>query len=161
MCSSRKSTAIKVLEAMALVALKKKYPNFPYPPTPSYTDKTSNGLTKCIVDFLNLSGHHAERINSMGFAKDNRRKVVDVVGQTRTIGDVTWIKGNTQKGTADISATIHGQSVKIEVKCEATGDRRQSEAQKNISHRLKTLAANISLLGIFKTFSIFSIHHKK
>src|SRR6476660_1832395 len=155
MCSSRKSTAIKVLEAMALVALKKKYPNFPYPPTPSYTDKTSNGLTKCIVDFLNLSGHHAERINSMGFAKDNRRKVVDVVGQTRTIGDVTWIKGNTQKGTADISATIHGQSVKIEVKCEATGDRRQSEAQKKYQSQIENAGGKYIIARNFQDFFDF------
>ena len=140
---------------MALVALKKKYPNFPYPPTPSYTDKTSNGLTKCIVDFLNLSGHHAERINSMGFAKDNRRKVVDVVGQTRTIGDVTWIKGNTQKGTADISATIHGQSVKIEVKCEATGDRRQSEAQKKYQSQIENAGGKYIIARNFQDFFDF------
>jgi hypothetical protein len=36
----------------------KKYPNFPKDYHPPYKgkDNSTNGLTKCVVDFLNLSG---------------------------------------------------------------------------------------------------------
>lgn len=81
-----------------------------------YTDKTANGLTICILDFLRLQGHQAERINSTGRYVDNTKIVSDVLGFKKRIGSGQWIKGSGQKGTADISSTILGLSVKIEVK---------------------------------------------
>lgn len=42
-------------------------------------------------------------------------------------GQIVWRKSNATKGSADISATIAGRSVKIEVKI---GLDRQSEAQR-------------------------------
>ena len=45
----------------------------------------------------------------------------------RVIGSIEWIKGTGTNGSADISATIAGKSVKIEVKILKD---RQSEAQK-------------------------------
>jgi hypothetical protein len=59
----------------------------------------ANGLTNYICNFLNWSGHRATRINVSG------RKVKD-----------KWIRSTTRKGTADISATINGKSVMIEIK---------------------------------------------
>jgi hypothetical protein len=94
---------------------------------PKYEDKTANGLTKCIIEFLQLSNHQAERINTMGRPIDNRKQVTDVIGRTKTIGSMTWGKSTATKGSADISATIQGRSVKIEVKI---GADRQSEDQK-------------------------------
>ena len=94
---------------------------------PKYTDTTANGLTKCIIDYLQLSDHQAERINTMGRPIDNRKQVTDVLGRTKTIGSMTWGKSTATKGSADISATIQGRSVKIEVKI---GKDRQSEDQK-------------------------------
>jgi len=115
----------------------KKYPNYPmdYIATPKYNDTTANGLEKCIVDFLNLSGHQAERIKNMGRMLDNTKVVKDVMGITRTIGSKQYIKGTGTNGTSDISSTIKvtigdktfGLSVKWEVKI---GKDRQSEAQK-------------------------------
>jgi hypothetical protein len=49
-----------------------------------------------------------------------------VVGIRRTVGSLTWIPGTGTKGSADISATIQGRSVKIEIKI---GRDRQSQAQ--------------------------------
>jgi hypothetical protein len=95
--------------------------------TPKYEDKTANGLTKCIIEFLQLSNHQAERINTMGRPIDNRKQVTDVIGRTKTIGSMTWGKSTATKGSADISATIQGRSVKIEVKI---GADRQSQDQK-------------------------------
>lgn len=101
---------------LALADLKIKYPTFPFPPQPKYSDKTANGLTKCIKDFLNLSGYQAERISSMGRMLDKREIVEDCLGRKKQIGSIQYIKGTSTNGTADISATIKGKSVKIEVK---------------------------------------------
>lgn len=98
-----------------------------YVPKDKFTDKTANGLTKAICIFIKLKGGQAERISSMGRVIDNRKMVTNVMGQSGMIGSSSYIPGNSTKGTADISATINGRSVKIEVKL---GKDRQSEAQK-------------------------------
>jgi hypothetical protein len=135
------------------------HPNFPveYIAIPKYTDKTANGLTKAIVDFLNLSGHQGERISSMGRMLDKTKIVKDVMGINRTIGSKQYIKGTSTNGTADISSTIQveiggryfGLSVKWEVKI---GKDRQSTDQ-------KTYQANIEKSGgiyhIVKSFDDF------
>ena len=54
--------------------------------------------------------------------------VTDVLGRSRVIGSVEWRPSGTTKGSADISAIIRGQSVKIEVKI---GHDRQSDAQRD------------------------------
>lgn len=128
----RKSEALKVLENLAFKDLVSQYPNTPlkYLPKPAFSDKDANSLTKAIIKYIWLTGGQAERINSMGRQIDRRERVTDVCGRTKDIGSLQWIKGNGTTGTADISATIAGRSVKIEVKCAATGDRYQSEAQK-------------------------------
>jgi hypothetical protein len=110
-------------------AMLQSYPNVPKYAlsAPKYEDKTANGLTKCIIEFLQLSNHQAERINTMGRPIDNRKQVTDVIGRTKTIGSMTWGKSTATKGSADISATIQGRSVKIEVKI---GADRQSDDQK-------------------------------
>ena len=61
--------------------------------------RTANGLTVFIVNFLNWSGHNATRISSAGRVLNGR-----------------YIYGQTRKGTADITATVHGRSVKLEIK---------------------------------------------
>lgn len=99
-----------------------------------YSDKTANGLTRCIIDFLTFSEWQAERINSSGRMVDRRYAYTDVLGHRRQIGSVEWAKGTGTKGTADISATIAGRSVKIEVKI---GRDRQSEAQKQYQERIE------------------------
>ena len=118
-----------ILTNLALEDLKAKYPSFPQHaiPVPKYTDATANGLTKCVIDFLTYSGHQAERISSMGRMIDKRKKSTDVLGRERTIGSLTYIKGTSTNGTADISSIINGKSVKIEIKI---GKDRQSDAQK-------------------------------
>jgi len=95
-----------------------KYPSMPpdYIPLTKFTDKTANGLTKCVIAWINLNGGQAERINTMGRMLDKTKVVTDTFGNKRTIGSVEWQKGTGTKGSADISATIQGRSVKIEVK---------------------------------------------
>ena len=145
----KKSEAVKTLENLAFAQQKLKYPNFPYPTKRMYSDANTNGLTKCVIDYIKLLGWHAERINSTGAIKDNRKTSTDVLGNVRTIGSVQWIKSNTQNGTADISATILGRSVKIEIKCKATGDHFQSDEQKEYQTQIENAG------GIYKIVRTF------
>lgn len=92
-----------------------------------HRDDTANGLTRCIIDYLHYKGWQAERINTTGIPIDSRKQVSDITGRTRTIGSLTWRPSGSTIGSADISATINGRSVKIEVKI---GKDRQSAAQR-------------------------------
>lgn len=124
-----KSKAVKALEQLADQAAREKYPMIkPEWLAPrKYRDDSANALTKCVIDFLRLKGWQAERISNTGRPVDGRKSFVDVMGNTRSIGRMTWIKGTGTKGTADISATVAGKSLKIEIKY---GSDRQSPAQK-------------------------------
>ena len=125
----RKSYAVKQLEQLATDEARASNPNTPpeWIAPRRYRDDSANGLTKCIIDFLKLFGWQAERIANIGRLIDTRCTFADVTGRSRTIGSSKWIKGTGTNGTADISATIKGRSVKIEVKYNRD---RQSEAQK-------------------------------
>ena len=116
---------------------------------PKYTDKTANGLTRCIIDYLQLSNHQAERINTMGRPIDNRKQVTDVLGRTKTIGSMTWGKSTATKGSADISATINGRSVKIEVKI---GKDRQSMDQKIYQQNIEKSGGQYWIVKNFDDF---------
>jgi hypothetical protein len=52
----------------------------------------------------------------MGRMIDKTQVVTDCIGRRKTIGSIQYIKGTSTNGTADISATIKGKSVKIEIK---------------------------------------------
>ena len=140
-------------------ALKEQYPSFPpaYFPETKYTDATANGLTKCIIEFLNNSGHQAERISSTGRMIDNTKIVTDVIGRQRTIGSTSWIKGSGTNGTADISSTINvtingipvGLSVKWEVKI---GKDKQSNDQKKYEKDIKTAGGYYFIVKTFDEF---------
>ena len=97
-----------------------------------YTDKTANGLTKAIVKWINLNGYQAERISTSGRWVDNSKVVTDVLGNQKKIGSGKYIKGSGTKGSADISATIKGRSIKIEVKMKDKQSESQIEYQKAI-----------------------------
>lgn len=148
----QKSESIKILEAIALEKLKEKYPTNPFLPKVTYTDGNTNGLTKCVIDYIKFKAFHAERVNSTGAIKDNRKTSTDVLGNVRTIGSVQWIKSTTQTGTSDISATIKGRSVKIEIKCEATGDKYQSEGQKQYQKQIEQAGGIYLIVRTFEDF---------
>ena len=60
---------------------------------------TANGLTRFIENYINWVGWRATRINTTG----------------RVVGG-RYIYGTTRRGTADISATVNGRSLMIEIK---------------------------------------------
>ncbi|MBF2709957.1 hypothetical protein [Flavobacterium soyangense] len=147
-----KHESVKILERLALEKLKIRYPNNPYLPKTIYTDATTNGLTRCVIDYISFNGFQAERINSTGAIKDNRKTSTDVLGNIRTIGSVQFIKSNTQTGTADISSTIKGRSVKIEIKCEATGDNKQSKGQIEYQKQIEAAGGVYLIVRNFNQF---------
>lgn len=131
---------------------KQRYPSNPYPYSAGnvvLTDKTANGLTKLIIKWCELHGYQAERISVTGRAKDDTKVITDVLGRRRQIGSVKWLPSTMTKGSADISATIKGRSVKIEVKI---GQDRQSDAQ--IKYQ-KSVEAAGGVYMIAKTFDQF------
>ena len=123
------------------------HPNIPpnYIPKTMYKDQTANGLTKAICDWINLHGYQAERINTMGTAREKKTTAGKVIG-------VTWTKGTSTAGSADISATIKGRSVKIEVKI---GKDRQSEAQKRYQENIERAGGTYYIARNFDDFVDF------
>ena len=98
-----------------------------------YNDSTANGLTKCVTDYINLIGGQAERISNTGRYIDESKIVTDVLGNRKKIGTGKYIKGTGTNGTADISATFKGKSIKIEIKMKD----KQSEVQKEYQQAIE------------------------
>jgi len=111
-----RSAGIKELKRLDLEAKERKFPDVPYLVASDFSDKTANGLTKCVIKFLHLHGWQAERINTTGRPLDRRQIVSDCMGFKKQIGSLTWIPGTSTRGSADISSTIQGRSVKVEIK---------------------------------------------
>lgn len=146
----RKSEGLKQLRELALDHHRRRFPNTPEAAryVKSYSDRTANGLTRAIIDFLRFSGWQAERINCTGRMIDNTKVVSDVLGDMRHIGSVKWLPTSGEKGTADISATIRGRSVKIEVKMRDW----QSEAQKAYQAKVEQAGGLYWLVRSFEEF---------
>lgn len=140
--------AIKELKTLEQEYLKKKYPSVPYLPFTNYKEKTANGLTRMIIDFIKFKGFQAERISVTGRPLDNTKVVTDYLGNKRMIGSVQWIPPSMQKGTADISATIKGRSVKIEIKIKDN----QSEVQKEYQQQIEKAGGVYLLIRKFDQF---------
>ena len=144
---------MKNLRKQAEAELASKHPNFP----PAYItgtikpfeDKTANGLTRCVTDHIRLNGGQSERISNTGRYIDDSKIVTDTIGIQRKIGSGKYIKGQGTNGTADISATIKGRSVKIEIKI---GADKQSEAQKKYQTAIES-AGGVYI--IVKTYAEF------
>lgn len=143
--------AIDRLKAKAMEAQRLRYPNFPENarPEPTYSDKKANGLTKCIIDWIRFNGGQAERISVTGRYVDNTKVFTDSVGFKRKIGTAKYIKSSMQTGSADISATISGRSVKIEIKI---GKDRQSEAQRIYQQQVEAAGGVYIIAKSFEEF---------
>ena len=147
----QKPQAVRELEELADIANAKAHPNMPerYLARAKYRDDTANGLTRCIIDYIRLHGGQAERVNTTGIPIDRRREVTDVLGHSRTIGSIEWRTGGGTNGSADISATIRGQSVKIEVKI---GKDKQSKAQRQYQAAIEQAGGLYLIAKDFNSF---------
>lgn len=121
-------------------------------PKPKFSDSSANNLTKAIIKYIELMGYQAERISNTGRYIDNTKKFKNIQGQQIQIGSGQYIPGTGTKGTADISATIKGKSVKIEVKY---GKDRQSEAQKDYQSTIERSGGIYYIAKDFETFYNF------
>ena len=143
----------KRFEQLYLNYTLEKYPSFKNMehciPKVNLKENGANALTRLVIDFLTYNGSQAERISSQGQYRDGKKQVTDCIGRTRTIGSGLWTPGTSTKGTADISATIKGRSVKIEIKW---GADRQSEAQKEYQLSIEKA---LGIYIIVKTFDDF------
>lgn len=140
------------LQALQFAVKRAKLPEYPEHllTIAPLKDNSANGLTKCIITFLNGSGHFAERINTTG-RYQVEKKAKDCHGITRVVEKGKWIPGTGTKGSADISATIDGRSVKIEVKY---GADRQSVAQRTYQ-QLTERAGGLYIIA--RTFDEFLV----
>jgi hypothetical protein len=137
------------LQAAYLKHSTAKYPNLPYRATPDFSDKTTNGLTNTVIAFINYSGGQAERISSTGRVIHTGKPINGSCFGINSKGEGKYIPGTGTKGTADISATIDGRSVKIEIKF---GKDRQSEAQKVYQANIEQAKGVYLIVRDFDTF---------
>lgn len=118
-------------------------------PSADTKENGANSLTRLVINFLEFNGCQAERINSSGRYIDGSKQVTDCIGRKRTIGTGKYIKSTTTNGTADISATIKGRSIKIEIKWQKD---RQSDDQKKYQQSIEKSGG---IYIIVKTFDDF------
>jgi V8-like Glu-specific endopeptidase len=128
--------------------LKEKYPSMPEfaLAKTKWADSSANALTKSVVSFINLSGYQAERINTTGMWRQGAKLKV---GEGTRQMPGKWTKGTGTKGSADISATINGRSVKIEIKY---GKDRQSEAQIRYQEMIEKAGGTYLIVKSFDDF---------
>lgn len=142
---------ITKLRELALAESRRRFPSLPEAARTvhQYTDKNANGCTRCIIDFLRFSGHQAERVAVTGRYIDKSMVVTDVIGNQRRIGSGKYIPPTMTPGTSDISATINGRSVKIEVKI---GRDKQSPAQKRYQEQIENAGGKYCIARTFDGF---------
>jgi hypothetical protein len=107
-----------------------KHPNYPENltlPGKVYRLNTANGLTQAVIAWIEAHGQRAIRVSSAGRYIDKSFEFTDTVGFRRRVNSGQWVPGTTKVGAADISCTIYGKSVEIEIKI---GRDVQSPAQK-------------------------------
>lgn len=121
-------------------------------PKPKFSDNSANNLTKSIIKYIELMGYQAERISNTGRYIDSKKLVKNIQGQTKQIGSGQYIPGTGTNGTADISATIKGKSIKIEVKY---GKDRQSDAQKKYQQAIERSGGVYFIAKDFESFYNF------
>lgn len=147
-----KRESIQKLKDLYMLDARKKHPNVPYLYPYPYHDRTANALTKCIIDYIKLSGYQAERISVTGRLINKQKIVTDVLGHKRLVGSVKYIKSSMQPGTADISATINGRSIKIEIKKNRD---KQSDAQKKYQQEVERAGGIYVIIHNFDEFIDF------
>ena len=141
-----------LLKALELEILKDKStmnPRYLEDLLTDWNDNSANSLTKSIEFYINANGFQAERINTMGVYREGKK--IQVGENSRQLKG-TWTPSTSTKGSADISATIRGRSVKIEVKY---GKDRQSEVQKRYQESIEAAGGTYFIARTFDEFMIF------
>ena len=145
------SQSLHTLNAMIRADLIRRYPGMPqeYIAFKPMKANSANELTKAVIKFIRLSGGQAERISVTGRTINKRTTYIDVLGHRKQIGSVKYIPSAMTKGSADISATIRGKSVKIEIK---VGKDRQSPAQAKYQAEIEKAGGIYIIIHSFDQF---------
>jgi hypothetical protein len=120
-----------------------------------WSDNSANALTKCVIAYITYKGGQAERISSQGQYREGAKIQVgtgEIAYHKQLPGK--WTPGQSTKGTADISSTIRGRSVKIEIKQKD----KQSDVQKQYQAAIER-AGGVYI--IVRTFDDFVLWYKQ
>ena len=126
------SNALKELCQLADRRKAERSPN--YITRSKCSDKDANGLTRCIVDYLNLSGHFATRLQSTGTYRADLQK---------------FVPSTQRAGLPDLFAVVGGRAVFCEMKI---GTDRLSDVQKETIADLEKAGAVIYIAHTFQGF---------
>lgn len=95
------STALKLLNDLADRRKREEHPDKPRLTKSYYRDDTTNGLTECVMAWLELNDHAPARINTTGIYDEK-------MGRYRKSGATV--------GVPDILASVEGRFVGLEIK---------------------------------------------
>lgn len=118
---------------------RQKYPNMPtYAMVKSkFSDSNANELTKSIMAFLELKGHHVSRVNTMGVVRQGK-----------------YTKGGGTLGASDLSVIMRNKNNyviawELEIKF---GKDRQSDDQKEYQKSVEKAGGLYSIVRTFEEF---------
>ena len=145
----------QLLKALELEDLRLKYPSIDekYIPYTKWADNSANALTKCVIAYITFMGGQAERISSQGQYREGAKIQVgtgELAHHRQLPGK--WTPGQSTKGTADISSTIRGRSVKIEIKY---GKDVQSQVQKEYQAAIERAGGVYIIVRTFDEFVVW------
>lgn len=126
--------ALQHLNTLADRRKAEKHPTVPYRVKSAYSDRDANGLTRCIVDYLSLSGHFVTRLQSTGTYRADLDK---------------YIPSQQRAGLPDVFAVVGDRAVFVEVK---TGAGRLSDVQKKAIADLVRAGASVYIAKDFQGF---------
>lgn len=140
------------LKALELEDLRLRYPSIDerYIPYTDWKDNSANSLTKCVIAYVQYMGGQAERISSQGQYREGAKIQIGTgeLAHTKQLPG-KWTPGQSTKGTADISATIRGRSVKLEIKY---GKDVQSQVQKDYQAAIEKAGGVYIIVRTFDEF---------
>ena len=143
------------LKALELEALRLKHPTIDqkYLAFTNWKDDSANSLTSCVIAYVQYMGGQAERISSQGQYREGAKIQVGTgeLAHTKQLPG-KWTPGQSTKGTADISSTIRGRSVKIEIKY---GKDVQSQVQKEYQASIEKAGGVYIIVRTFDEFVVW------
>ena len=148
---------LQLLKALELESLRLKHPTIDEKYLLSFltkwSDNSANSLTQCVTAYITFMGGQAERISSQGQYREGAKIQVgtgELAHQRQLPGK--WTPGQSTKGTADISSTIRGRSVKIEIKY---GKDVQSQVQKEYQASIERAGGVYIIVRTFDEFVVW------
>ena len=147
-------TNLQLLKALELESLRLKHPTIDekYLAFTKWSDNSANSLTQCVTAYITFMGGQAERISSQGQYREGAKIQVgtgELAHQRQLPGK--WTPGQSTKGTADISSTIRGRSVKIEIKQKD----KQSDVQKQYQASIERAGGVYIIVRTFDEFVVW------